>query len=100
MSILRAERLSFDSRQHHKGTSALVDVLLGSIPLLPYPFLVEQQLVEVIGQSSGRESPGTIETGAGVIVRHTQQAHYAELTGQCGIVREREHRPERQSPGH
>lgn len=38
--------------------------LLRSGPLLPVPLLVDEQCVVVIGESCGRERPGTIESGA------------------------------------
>lgn len=50
--------------KHHEGLGLLVLKLLGAVPLLPLPLLVEEELVVVVGQNGGGEGPGTIEAGA------------------------------------
>ena len=50
--------------QHHEGLGGLVLVLLGAVPLLPLPLLLDQQAEVVVGQDGGGESPGTSEAGA------------------------------------
>ena len=38
--------------------------LVGAVPLLPLPLLVEEEVVEVVGQDSGGEGPGTLVAAA------------------------------------
>lgn len=37
-------------RKHHQRLSFLVLELLGTVPLAPLPLLIEQELVELIGE--------------------------------------------------
>lgn len=50
--------------KHHEGLGLLVLILLGAIPLLPLPLLVEKELVVVVGQDGGGEGPGAVVTAA------------------------------------
>ena len=43
----------YELRKHHQSAGFLVDVLAWPLPLFPDPFLIEEQLVEVIGHRSG-----------------------------------------------
>ena len=68
-------------REHHDRTGGFVDVLLGTIPLLPYPpissgqinmpsgvhnhkLLAKKQLIKVVCEGGRRESPGTLKARA------------------------------------
>lgn len=46
--------------QHH-DRFVFIDVLLGTVPLLPVPLPVHKELVVIVGQDSWREGPGTIK---------------------------------------
>lgn len=48
------------SGEHHQGLGGLVLELLGAVPLLVLPLLLQQELVEVVGQHGGREGPRTL----------------------------------------
>jgi hypothetical protein len=52
------------SGQHHERLGLDVLELLGAVPLLVSPLLVEQQLVVVVGHGGGREGPWAVEAGA------------------------------------
>ena len=45
--------ISIYIREHHQGVGSLVLELLGTIPLLPNPLLVEEESVELIGERDG-----------------------------------------------
>ena len=49
-------------REHHQCARSLVRELLRTAPFSPDPLLVQQKLVEFVGQSGWGESPGTLET--------------------------------------
>lgn len=51
-------------RQHHQGFGLGILELLGTVPFLPAPLLLEQQLVVVVGQRRGAEGPGPVEAGS------------------------------------
>lgn len=51
------------SGQHHEALGLDILKLLGAVPLLVSPLLLEKELVVVIGQGSGREGPGTVVAG-------------------------------------
>jgi len=61
---VRAEALVLDERhvggQHHEALGLNILVLFRAVPLLPGPLLLQKQLVVVVGQSGGREGPGTV----------------------------------------
>lgn len=52
------------SGQHHEALGLDILKLLGTIPLLVRPLLLEEQLEVVVGQGSGREGPGAVKAGA------------------------------------
>lgn len=50
--------------KHHEGLGLLVLILLGAVPLLPLPLLVEKELVVVVSHDGRGEGPGAVEAGA------------------------------------
>ena len=103
---VRQERFILDQGhiggQHHEGLGLEIFILLGPIPLLPAPFLVQQQAEVVVADDCRREGPGALEAGTvgvapsqgvGTAQRHNlliREAHAAEdgaeVIGALGTV--------------